>query len=71
MRWIKKDLNDLYQSVLPMFPSKSFIVSSITFRFLIHFEIIFVYDVRECSDSCFFFKQRKTTFLFLGDKSII
>ena len=32
-----------------MFSSKSFIVSSFTFRSLIHFEFIFVYGVRECS----------------------
>ena len=31
--------------------SKSFIVSDLTFRSLIHFEFIFVYDVRKCSDS--------------------
>ena len=35
--------------VLPMFSSKSFIVSSLTFRYLIHFEFIFVYAVRKCS----------------------
>ena len=29
--------------------SKSFIVSGLTFRSLIHSEFIFVYDVRECS----------------------
>ena len=33
-------------SVLPMFFSKRFIVSGLTFRSLIHFEFIFVYDVR-------------------------
>ena len=33
-------------SVLPMFSSKSFIVSSLTFRSLIHFELIFVYGVQ-------------------------
>ena len=33
-------------SVLPMFSSKSFIVSDLTFRSLIHFEFIFVYGVR-------------------------
>ena len=37
-------------SVLPMFSSKSFIVSGLTFRFLIHFEFIFVYGVRKCSN---------------------
>ena len=35
-------------SVLPMFSSKSFIVSDVTFRSLIHFEFIFVYGVRKC-----------------------
>ena len=33
-----------------MFSSKSCIVSGLTFRSLIHFEFIFVYDVRECSN---------------------
>ena len=37
-------------SVLPMFSSKSFIVSGLTFRSLIHFEFIFVYCVRKCSN---------------------
>ena len=36
-------------SALPMFSSKSFIVSDLTFRSLIHFEFIFVYGVRVCS----------------------
>ena len=38
------------ESVLPMFSSKSFIVSGLTFRSLIHLEYIFVYGVRECSN---------------------
>jgi len=33
---------DLCQSVLPMFSSRSFIVSDLTVRSLIHFEFIFV-----------------------------
>ena len=37
------------EGVLPMFSSRSFIVSGLTFRYLIHFEFIFVYGVRECS----------------------
>ena len=37
------------ESVLPMFSSRSFIVSGLTFRSLIHFEFIFVYAVRKCS----------------------
>ena len=38
------------KSVLPMFSSKSFTVSGLTFRSLIRFEFIFVYGVRECSN---------------------
>ena len=34
------------KSVFPMFSSKSFIVSGLTFKSLIHLEFIFVYDVR-------------------------
>ena len=37
-------------SVLPMLSSKSFIVSGLTFRSLIHFEFIFVYCARKCSN---------------------
>ena len=37
------------ESVLPMFFSRSCIVSGLTFRSLIHFEFIFVYGVRKCS----------------------
>ena len=33
---------------LPIFSSRSFIVSGLTFRSLIHFEFIFVYHVRKC-----------------------
>ena len=36
------------ESVLPMFSSRSFIVSGLTFRSLINFEFIFVYGVRKC-----------------------
>ena len=37
------------ESVLPMFSSRSFIVSGLTFRSLIHFQFIVVYGVRKCS----------------------
>ena len=37
------------ESVLPMFSSRSFIVSGLVFRSLIYFEFIFVYGVRKCS----------------------
>ena len=37
-------------SVLPMFSSKSFIVSGLIFRPLIHYELIFLYCVRKCSN---------------------
>ena len=33
-----------------MFSSRSFVVSSFKFKSLIHFELIFVYGVRECSN---------------------
>ena len=42
------------ESVLPMFSTKSFIVSGLTFRSLIQFEFIFVYGVKECSNFSFF-----------------
>ena len=35
------------KSVLPMFSSRSCIVSGLTFRSLIHFEFIFVYGVKK------------------------
>ena len=38
------------KSVLPMFSSKSFTVSGLMFRSLIHFEFTFVYGVRQCSN---------------------
>ena len=37
-------------SVLPMFSSKSFIVSGLMFRSLIHFEFVFVHGFRKCSN---------------------
>ena len=37
-------------SVLPVFSSKSFIVSGLTFRSLIYFQFIFVYGVRKYSN---------------------
>ena len=37
------------KSILPIFSSKSFIVSGLPFRSLIHFEFIFVYSIRKCS----------------------
>ena len=37
------------ESVLPMFSSRSFIDSGLTFRSLTYFEFIFVYGVRKCS----------------------
>ena len=38
------------ESVLSVFFSKSFIASGLTFRFLMHFEFIFVYGVTKCSN---------------------
>ena len=36
--------------VPPMFSSRSFMVSVLTFRSLNYFEFIFVYGVKECSN---------------------
>ena len=40
-----------------MFSCKSLIVSSLTFRSLIHFELIFMYGIKEWSNFFFFFKH--------------
>ena len=44
-------LQFMSESVQPMFSSKSFGISSLIFRSLVHFEFIFVDCVRECSNS--------------------
>ena len=41
---------DLCHQVLPVLSPKSFIVSGLAFRPLMHFEFIFVYGVRKCSN---------------------
>ena len=46
------------ESVLPMFSPRSFIVSGFTFRSLIHFEFIFVYGARECSNKWTYIQNR-------------
>ena len=46
----------MLESVLPIFSSRSFRVSGLMFRSLIHFEFIFVYGVRKCSS---FIKRMK------------
>ena len=38
------------ENVLPMFSSKSFMVSCLMFKSLSHFEFIFVYGERVCSN---------------------
>ena len=45
-------LQFMSKSALPMFSSRSFMVSGLTFRSLIHFEVFFffVYDIKECSN---------------------
>ena len=43
-------LQFMSKGVLPMFSSKSFTASGLTFRSLIHFEFIFVCGVRKCSN---------------------
>ena len=49
--WSKKIfLQFMSENVLPMFSSRSCMVSCLIFRSLNHFEFIFVYGVRECSN---------------------
>ena len=43
-------LQFMTKSVLPMFSCRSFMVSGLTFRSLIHFELICIYGVTECSN---------------------
>ena len=53
-KWIEKEIAAIYvESVLPMFSSRNFIVSSLTFRPLIHFYLIFVYSIKEWSNFTF------------------
>ena len=40
----------MLENVLPMFSSRSFMVSCLVFKSLSHFEFIFVYGVRVCSN---------------------
>ena len=42
----KKSLRPVSRNLLPMFSSSNFMVSGHTFKSLIHFQLIFVYDVR-------------------------
>ena len=53
--WKKLLLPFMSKNVLLKFSCKSFIVSSLTFRSSIHFECIFVYGTKECSNFFFFF----------------
>ena len=40
----------IYVIKCSMFSTKSFLVSCLAFRFLIHFGFIFVYGIRKCSN---------------------
>ena len=42
------------ESIFPMFSSESFIVSDLIFRSLIHYEVVFMYGVREYSNFIFY-----------------
>ena len=48
----KKNIAAIYMSegILPIFSFKSFIVSSLIFGSLMHFQLIFVHGVRDCSN---------------------
>uniref|UniRef100_A0A4X1SUS7 Uncharacterized protein n=1 Tax=Sus scrofa TaxID=9823 RepID=A0A4X1SUS7_PIG len=47
-------LSFMSETVWPILSSKSFIVSGLISRSLIHFEFIFVYGIRECSNFILF-----------------
>ena len=50
-RWVIEDLAVTYVKVFSaVFSSKSFIVSGLTLRYLVHFEFIFVSSIRNCSN---------------------
>ena len=46
----KRSCCNLCQRMFCLFSSKNFIVSRLTFRSLTHFELVFVYGVRKCSN---------------------
>ena len=50
IRWVKENFAVIYFSVLPMFFSKKFVVSGLTFRSLCIFEFTSVYGGRKCSN---------------------
>lgn len=47
--WNHKDFTKFFRDFSPMFSPKSFIVLALTLKTLIHFELMFMYDVRERS----------------------
>ena len=52
--FIQKDIAVIYvKECSACFPSKSFILCSLTFRSLIHFALIFVYGAKKCSNFIF------------------
>ena len=53
-----------------MFSSRSFIVSGLTFRSLIHFEFIFVYGVRKPRDKSRHISLTKEARIYNGLKTI-
>ena len=54
----------MLSSILPMFSSKSFIVSGLIFMSLIHFGFMFVYSVRKDHFTFFFFLETGPLILF-------
>ena len=52
-KWIPKDIAMIYVKKCSMFSSRSLIISSLAFRYLIYLELIFVYSVRECCNFIF------------------
>ena len=59
-RWITEDRALIYVSVLPMFSSRSFIVSGLTFSSLIHFEFIYADTLKSYSQKTNLSNHTKT-----------
>ena len=54
--WPEKTfVRSMLESVLPMFSSRTWMVSCLIFKSLSHFEVIFVHGVRMCSSFIYFF----------------
>ena len=66
--WVIEDPAVIYISVLLIFSSRRFIVSGLTFRSLIHFELTFVYGVRRTKNTYHFKMSCVTNFSYFRNE---